>query len=310
MTNAKVTLFSSSIMSLGLIMSLKQENKLAGVVVESNESHETQHLVHNLNHFGIPFTTYQAISPDTLLSQIKNWKSNLGLVFFFKQKISDTVIQFFDGNIINLHASELPDYRGSMPLYWQLRNNEAKTALTAHFLTDCFDAGDIVLQEPIAIHPYDNIQTLSETVLQKALPVVSKLIVLFESQKMPRTPQRQVTESDNYASALREKDQWVDWKCMSADDIVGASRARNPVFGGVMTRCNQAVFNILQCASVNSQRFSVPAGMILSIDKVSGLVVATKDKPIELQVVASQQGYFSGYSFAIRHGLDIGVQLQ
>lgn len=52
---------------------------------------------------------------------------------------------------INFHGSLLPKYRGRTPHVWAIINNETITGITAHFIDDQCDTGDIVLQKEIVI---------------------------------------------------------------------------------------------------------------------------------------------------------------
>ena len=52
---------------------------------------------------------------------------------------------------INLHASLLPDYRGSAPINWVVINNEIQTGVTSFYIDENIDTGDILLQEKTEI---------------------------------------------------------------------------------------------------------------------------------------------------------------
>jgi methionyl-tRNA formyltransferase len=52
---------------------------------------------------------------------------------------------------LNVHPSLLPAYRGPAPLFWQMRDAEARTGVTVHHLDHGLDTGDIVLAEPVAL---------------------------------------------------------------------------------------------------------------------------------------------------------------
>jgi methionyl-tRNA formyltransferase len=52
---------------------------------------------------------------------------------------------------INLHPSLLPCYRGPNPFYWVIRNGEARSGVTAHFLTPAIDTGGILWSESLAV---------------------------------------------------------------------------------------------------------------------------------------------------------------
>lgn len=296
-------------MGFSLITHLQQLGKLAGVIIERIDSPEVNQLIFNLNQQQIPYSVYQSDRLDSLCSDINSWQSNLGLVFFFSQILPNEVIESFSGDIFNIHASALPNYRGSMPIYWQLYYHEPSTALTFHYLTDTVDDGDIVMQQEVIIHPYDNIQTLTGSLLMALGQILPNFINLWEKNGLERQAQRTITEHDFFARALQEKDQWLDWDSMSASDIVGATRARNPLFGGVMARSNQGVFNIMQCAVVNIPLYGIAPGTVMQVDKEKGFIVATIEQAIAIDVVVTQQGYYSGYTYALTHKIDVGSKL-
>jgi len=61
---------------------------------------------------------------------------------------------------INIHHGKLPKYRGMMPNFWQLHNNESKVGITIHKMNPKIDAGEIILQseeEVIIGEPLDSL---------------------------------------------------------------------------------------------------------------------------------------------------------
>jgi methionyl-tRNA formyltransferase len=56
---------------------------------------------------------------------------------------------------INIHGSLLPKYRGRAPHIWSIINGEIQTGITAHFITDELDGGDIIDQIIIPIDHKD-----------------------------------------------------------------------------------------------------------------------------------------------------------
>jgi len=57
------------------------------------------------------------------------------------------------GDIINLHNSPLPKYRGVRPINWALRNNEKTHGVTIHRVTKGIDDGPILGQVVYPIYP-------------------------------------------------------------------------------------------------------------------------------------------------------------
>lgn len=80
---------------------------------------------------------------------------------------------------LNVHPSLLPQYRGSNPIYWVLRNHELYTGVTYHFLTKEVDAGNILMQSQLPITPSDDefslkikLSQLAQSMLQEAIKIV------------------------------------------------------------------------------------------------------------------------------------------
>ena len=68
---------------------------------------------------------------------------------------------------LNLHTALLPKYRGLMPSFWVLKNNEKETGVSVFFVNEGIDSGDILVQENIP---------LTEGMTQEQLIKVSKHI--------------------------------------------------------------------------------------------------------------------------------------
>jgi methionyl-tRNA formyltransferase len=61
---------------------------------------------------------------------------------------------------INLHSAPLPRYQGMMPNFWTLMHGEREAAVTVHEMVEKLDAGDILVQRPVPIHPGDSLHDL------------------------------------------------------------------------------------------------------------------------------------------------------
>jgi methionyl-tRNA formyltransferase len=61
---------------------------------------------------------------------------------------------------INLHSAPLPRYQGMMPNFWTMVHGEPHATVTIHYMVEKLDAGDIILQRPVPIHPEDSLHDL------------------------------------------------------------------------------------------------------------------------------------------------------
>lgn len=75
------------------------------------------------------------INPDLIISI-------LGSQIFSKK-----LIKIPPKGCINLHSSLLPKYRGMMPIFWAMKNNEKYSGVSVFFMDDKIDNGPILIQK-------------------------------------------------------------------------------------------------------------------------------------------------------------------
>jgi len=116
--------------------------------------------------------------------KIFNFKNNITaekniLIFLNKHKInficlagfmrilSKDFIKKFKGKIINIHPSLLPKYKGLNTHERAIKNNDAFTGCTVHYVTGKLDSGKIVMQRKVKITAKDNSILLAKKVLKE-----------------------------------------------------------------------------------------------------------------------------------------------
>lgn len=94
----------------------------------------------------------------------------------FKKKI----LNEFKYGCINLHTSLLPKYRGVMPSFWVLKNNEKYTGVSVFKIDEGIDTGPIILQKKVHIKPDDSQMTLIKKTKKIGMKLISDSIDLIE----------------------------------------------------------------------------------------------------------------------------------
>ena len=87
----------------------------------------------------ISITAIRALNPDLLISIAGN------------QIFKEPIIQLAPKGCLNLHTALLPKYRGLMPSFWVLKNNETETGVSVFFVDEGIDSGPIIVQKRISI---------------------------------------------------------------------------------------------------------------------------------------------------------------
>lgn len=95
------------------------------------------------------------------------------------------IVQTFPNQIINIHPSLLPKYKGLRAQKQALEAGETETGCTVHFVTEELDSGGIILQKRLPILPDDTEQSLSARLLPlEHETYVEALLLLSQMDRM------------------------------------------------------------------------------------------------------------------------------
>ena len=106
------------------------------------------------------------LSENLILEDLKKNKINLICLAGFMKILSSNFIKKFNGNILNIHPSLLPKYKGLNTHKRVIENNEKFSGCTVHFVNSSLDSGKIILQKKILVSKKDTPITLKKKVLK------------------------------------------------------------------------------------------------------------------------------------------------
>jgi len=78
--------------------------------------------------------------------------------------LTNTLVNNWEGQIINIHPSLLPKYPGLDTHKRALENKDEVHGTTIHFVTEELDAGPIIRQEMIKIEPNETVSSLTDKI--------------------------------------------------------------------------------------------------------------------------------------------------
>lgn len=82
---------------------------------------------------------------------IKSYKPDLLISILGNQIFKKQIFDLAPKGCLNLHTALLPKYRGLMPTFWVLKNNEKYTGVSVFYVDKGIDSGPIVVQEKVEI---------------------------------------------------------------------------------------------------------------------------------------------------------------
>lgn len=122
----------------------------------------------NSNHDNMhAFLKYQA-KPDLLL--------NIGT----PRKLSKETLDIPTIGTINVHPGMLPKYRGCSAVEWALLNQDPVEA-TAHFMTEEYDAGDVICRSSLYVQPFEVYEQIRAKMINLWLEVMLEAIERVEN---------------------------------------------------------------------------------------------------------------------------------
>jgi phosphoribosylglycinamide formyltransferase-1 len=107
--------------------------------------------------------------------------ANIELVVLagFMRILSDGFARGWEGKLINVHPSLLPAYRGTKVHERVIAAQEAVSGASVHFVVPELDAGPVIAQAKVPVHPSDTPEMLAQRVLaveHKLYPEALKLL--------------------------------------------------------------------------------------------------------------------------------------
>jgi phosphoribosylglycinamide formyltransferase-1 len=94
----------------------------------------------------------------------------------------------FEGRIVNIHPSLLPDFAGTMDaVAMALQAGVKETGCTVHLVTDDVDQGPILAQRRVEVRPDDTVESLRERIQAEEHALLPVVVKRLAGQPLPLT---------------------------------------------------------------------------------------------------------------------------
>ena len=120
-----------------------------------------------------------SINSENNIKFISSYKPDLLVSILGNELFKKPLINLAPKGCINLHTSLLPKYRGLMPTFWVLKNNEKFTGVSVFFVDEGIDSGPIIVQKKIEIGNKSQ-KDLIFTTKKVGMECISKAIDIIE----------------------------------------------------------------------------------------------------------------------------------
>ena len=117
-----------------------------------------------LNKYHIPrIQLIHSINSPASLERIKEYSPDLLISIGGNEIFKRPLIDLAELGCLNLHTAPLPKYRGLMPSFWVLRNQEKHTAVSVFYVDEDIDSGPILVQERVEINGQSQEELINQT---------------------------------------------------------------------------------------------------------------------------------------------------
>ena len=102
----------------------------------------------------------------------------------FMRILSDGFVRGWEGAMINIHPSLLPAYKGTKVHERVIAAGETSSGASVHFVVPELDAGPVIAQASVPVHPSDSPETLAARVLERELDLYPQALKLLATGKV------------------------------------------------------------------------------------------------------------------------------
>ena len=166
-----------------------------------------------------------------VIENVRDLTPDVIVVMAYGQILPRDVLELPRLACLNLHASLLPRWRGAAPIQAAIAAGDRETGITAMYMDEGLDTGDVLLQRNLEILPNDTGGSLHDRLAQIAPEALLESLRLVATGSAPRIAQDNALAT--HAPKLKREHGLIDWS-ESAEAIERKIRAYNPWPGAFM----------------------------------------------------------------------------
>ena len=243
---------------------------------------------------GLPVFQPENFREEDTVEQLRSLQPDVVAVVAYGRILPQKVLDIAPKGFINIHASILPQYRGSAPYQWAVLDGLAETGVTAMYLCREMDAGDMIDVAKTPIDPDETAGELLDRLAVLGADLLSKTLSCVEKGTAKCCAQDE--SKATYAPMLDKSMCPIDWN-KTAQQIHNQVRGLHP-WPVATAELAGTKFKIHATAVVEGN--GVP-GTILGLTK-TGLRIACGEGAIEIRSLQAEGGkrmaapdYFRGH---------------
>jgi methionyl-tRNA formyltransferase len=230
-------------------------------------------------------------------------KHSLFVVIAFGQIIPNSLLQFSNYPVLNIHPSLLPRWRGAAPIQHALFAGDEVTGVTIMGIDKGLDTGPVFASETERIRSTDDFGSLHDRLAELGCRLLLNVIPEVLSKKIKSVSQK--TDGVTYATKWDKSDCVINW----LDDLsITERRIRtcSPNLGA-RTKYKDQMIKIFAAHITNNAAYpEYPVGTIVEVNKSELVVAAPNSNYLSIDVLqfpgkskAPIKEILRGYNFKV-----------
>ncbi|HSE21507.1 MAG TPA: methionyl-tRNA formyltransferase [Pyrinomonadaceae bacterium] len=281
----RILLFGDGAWATRSLLCLQQSKRwqVVGLVLRVQPSEET--LEQAARDLSIPILQPQKVNESESIEQVKALAPDLNLSISYNQILGLPMLESAPLGFVNFHAGKLPFYRGRNVINWAILNGEKEIGLTAHFVDEGIDTGDIILQTTIPILWTDTYGDVLSRIVEYFPSIVTQTVERLANGDYKRQPQD--IAGGTYFAGRDTGDEWLDWKDTSFNLHNKIRAISRPGPGARTTLYEQEVIVWRAFHDPSSPKYLATPGQVVGRNQ-DGVLVKTGDSTLYVKEVQFQ----------------------
>jgi len=247
---------------------------------------------------GIPVFQPENFRDPETVQQLAQLKPDVCAVVAYGRILPQSVLDIPTKGCVNIHASLLPQYRGSAPYQWAVLDGCRETGVTAQYMALQMDAGDVIDTEKTPIGENETAGELLDRLAVLGAKLLKRTLRRMENGPVTGVPQEE--DKVTFAPMLDKSMCPIDWN-KTAQQVHNQVRGLHP-WPVATAELAGTKFKIHE--TVVAEGSGAP-GTILALTK-TGLLVACAEGAVEIRSLQAEGGkrmpapdYFRGHPLEI-----------
>ena len=250
---------------------------------------------------GIPVVQPTTFKDEAVIEELRAFCPDVIIAVAYGKILPKAALEIPPKGCINIHASVLPLLRGSGPVQWAILNGFAETGVTAMYMAEGMDTGDMIEIRKTPIDPEENAQSLLDRLAEMGADLLTDTLRRLERGEEV-SAEKQNEDEATYAPMLNKTMCPIDWS-KTPLEIKNHIRGLDPWPVATMTLQGKR-FRVYRAALTEKQTDAAP-GTPLGVTKTGLEMACGGDGVLEIRVLQADGGkrmaapdYFRGHPLA------------